>query len=334
MSVQKVSHKTKWAGLTLATAMLLAGCSANSATEPTEPSANSTSPSANAAAETNSGSPAATATSATPTASPTPAEVTWAKHKFANENFQIELPSNWKIETIKPDQYQLVKDMTASFNIVSENGRDLAEVRTGYPEVFDLTVRPTTEENTLIDSTPDPAHKMMNYAFISYNGSPNEAWMMLTAIEPEITPIWEAPLDGPVYTGGTGLFQGKLDNKAVLPSVDPALKGTKRFKAYTKTAEYKDLKKTMLSFKQLKAAPAEQEATGGNCVGAQYTYDLGDSGMSCDEAKAFFSQILKQPISTGAAEIMGVGACMMPFDTDPGYCNIDASGGKFTVTKK
>lgn len=100
--------------------MLLAGCSANSATEPTEPSANSTSPSAEAAAETNSGSPAATATSATPTASPTPAEVTWAKHKFANENFQIELPSNWKIETIKPDQYQLVKDMTASFNIVSE----------------------------------------------------------------------------------------------------------------------------------------------------------------------------------------------------------------------
>lgn len=334
MSVQKVSHKTKWAGLTLAAAMLLAGCSANSATEPTEPSANSTSPSAEAAAETNSGSPAATATSATPTASPTSAEVAWAKHEFANENFQIDLPSNWKIEKLKSDQYQSAKDMAASFNIVSENGRDLAEVRTGYPEVFDITVRPTTEENTLIDSTPDPDGKMVNYAFISYNGSSNEAWMMLTAIDPETAPIWEAPLDGPVYTGGTGVFQGKIDNKAVLPGVDPALKGTKRFEAYTKTDEYKNLKKSMLSFKQLKAAPVEHETTGGNCVGAQYTYELGNSGMSCDEAKAFFAEILNQPISTGAAEIMGVGVCMMPFDAEPGYCNIDASGGKFTVTKK
>ncbi len=334
MSVQKVRHKTTWAGLTLAAAMLLTGCSANSAAEPTEPSTDSTSSSASAAAASDSASPVATATSATPTTSPTSAEVTWAKHKFANENFQIELPTNWKIEKLKSDQYQSEQDMAASFNIVSENGRDLAEVRTGYPEVFDITVRPTTEENTLIDSTPDPDGKMVNYAFISYNGSPNEAWMMLTAIDPETAPMWEAPLDGPVYPGGTGVFQGKVDNKAVLPGVDSALKGTERFEAYTKTTEYKNLKKTMLSFKQLKATPGEQEVTGGNCVGAQYTYDLGNSGMSCDEAKVFFSKTLKQPISTGGAEIMGVGACMLPFDAEPGYCNIDASGGKFTVTKK
>lgn len=334
MHVQIHRYKTAWTGLALVTALVLTGCGSSSTADSTEPSGNSVTQSSKSSKVSTSATPSATSNSVTPSASSSASEMTWEKYKFANDNFQIDLPSNWKIKKIKAEQYQSVADMTESFNIVSENGRNLAEVRTGYPAVFDITVRPTSEENTLIDSTPDPAGKMVNYAFISYKGSPNEAWLTLTAIDPETASNWQPPLDGPVFEGGTGLFQSQIDEKTNLPGVDQKLKGIDRFKAYSKTEEYKNLKKTMLSFKQLKAAQAEQQSNDGSCIGAQYTYDLGDSGMSCDEAKAFFAQILKQPISTGAAELPGVGACMMPYDTEPGFCNINASDGQFTVSEK
>jgi len=335
MSSLHVQQLSKWAGLSTAVALALTGCSANSDT-PSPKTAEASSSSAKATEitkETASASPA-TASSASPSASVEPAKATWGKYKFANDNFQIDLPSNWKIEKLKADEYQTVSEMTSAFRIVSENDRDLAEVRTGYPEVMDITVRPSTQKNTVFDTDSSPAGNLVNYAFVSYNGSPNEAWMTLTSIGPSEAANWEPPLDGPVFTGGMGVFEAGIDEKTKLPDVDPSLKGASRFKAYVKTEEYKHLKRSMLSFKVLKGSSVVGESASGACVGAQYTYELADSGLSCTEAKAFFSEILEQPISTGAAELPGRGACMIPSDKAPGECIFDGTDGRLIVTKK
>lgn len=107
-------------------------------------------------------------------------------------------------------------------------------------------------------------------------------------------------------------------------------------KRYSKTEEYSQLKMAMLSFKQLKdIAPAGPEAAvGGQCTGATYTYELGNSGLTCDEAKTFLTSLLKEPIQTSAVEVSGVGACLLPGPTQAGYCNFDSTGGTFEFSMK
>lgn len=73
------------------------------------------------------------------------------------------------------------------------------------------------------------------------------------------------------------------------------------------------LKKTMLSFKQLKDGfPGYSEsATAGRCTGTKFIYELGDSEHSCDEAKTLLTRPLKHPLYTGTVELTEVGAWML-----------------------
>lgn len=322
------TRKTMWAGLAISS-LLLTGCSAaNTEATATSPAAvQSEQPSA--------------ATSPSATAKPTFSEkpkatkVTLDTHKFANGNFQIEMPSQWNLEEIEPTAAQINDDTLASFNIVSEDHRILAELRTGGKEEFDFPVGPNQAKNTVYDSEIDPTGGMLNYAFISYEDKPNEADLQLTAIAPEQLKTWDAGLENIFYSGGTGVFASSIDDKTKLPGVPESLRGAKRFQAYVKTEEYKQLKNAMLSFKQLSStAVAPTAEANGNCVGAQYTYDLGDSGLSCDEAKSFLTKMLAQPISAGSAEIMGVGACKLAFDDIDGFCDVTKTDGRFLIAKK
>ncbi len=256
-------------------------------------------------------------------------------HKLAGENFQLEIPSNWRLEKIKSNKYQIDPKNTASFNIVTEDGRRLAELRTGGEEIWDLIPFPNMAENTLFDAETDSQGGWNHYAFISYEGKPNQAEMMLTAVDPKVAKGWGNNLEGLIYSGGSGAFIASIDNTSKLPGVPDTLKGAERFKAYAKTDEYVQLKKAMLSFKQITSAASSSGAPANEaCVGAKYAYELGDSGLSCAEAKSFLSKILQQPIHTGAAEILGEGACLLAFDENPGHCNIDKTGGTFTYAAR
>lgn len=323
--VHLATRQKAWAALAVS-AMLLVGCGAAQSPEPKAASTPEKSPTASAVVPTS--SPSAD------TARPTPTQLVWKTHTLANGNFEIEMPSTWKLKEVEPISSQIDKETEASFMVLSQDGSELAELRTGGEQMFDFPVGPNQAKNTVFDSEIDPTGGMLNFSFISYQGHPNDAEIKLTAIEPEYQPTWDAGLENLYYSGGTGAFVAQLDSKSTLENVDPALQGAERFEAYAKTDQYKQLKRTMLSFKQLTGGTGNSESAEGQCVGAKYTYDLGDSGMTCDEAKSFLTQILEQPVHTGAAEIMGVGACLLEFEGAPGYCNIDESGGKFTYSEK
>lgn len=287
------------------------------------------------------------ASSSSPSASPTKA--TLEKHKIANGYFQITLPSDWNLEKLSNVAAQVHQDSAASFKITAVDGRQLAELRTGGEEIWDIAGLEGMATNKVFQTVGEEKLGSINFAFLSYEGQPDKAEIMLTALEPTAVKTWGDRLEGLIYEGGSGEFSTVLTTKTTLPGVAPALDGADRFKTYAKTKEYSQLKKAMLSFKQLKdVVPAEAEAeaeagpelesevaaAGDQCIGAKYTYDLGDSGLSCQEAKTFLTRLLEEPIQTGAVERRGVGACLLAWEGAPGYCHVGSTGGRFNFSVK
>lgn len=323
---------TMLAGAAISAALILTGCGQTATSAPAKTTAStSTSLSPVTAA---SSSPSTSNTTESTSASPTKA--TLETHKIANGHFQITMPSDWKLEKLTNVAEQVHKDSTASFKVVAADGRQLAEIRTGGEQVWDIVPLVGMAKNLVFDVEGKDKFGSINFAFLSYEGSTDKAEMMVTALEPDLVKTWGDRLEGLLYTGGSGDFSIVLSSKTELPGVADSLKGAERFKAYAKTDEYSQLKKTMLSFKQLKdVVPAGSEAgVGGQCNGAKYTYELGDSGLTCDEAKTFLTRLLKEPIHTGAVEIMGVGACLLAMPDQPGYCNVESTGGTFEFSMK
>ena len=323
---------TMWAGAAISAALVLTGCgqAATSAPAATTASTTTTPSTVTTASSTPSDSGTPESTSASPT------KATLETHRIANGHFQIKMPSDWKLEKLANVAAQVHKDSTASFKIVADDGRQLAELRTGGEQIWDIVPLIGMAKNSVFDTAGSGKFAGINYAFLSYEGQADKAEMMLTALEPDAVKTWGDRLEGLLYTGGSGEFSTVLSSKTKLPGVAESLKGADRFKAYAKTEEYSQLKKAMLSFKQLKdIAPAEPEAAaGGQCTGAKYTYELGDSGLTCDEAKTFLTRMLKEPIHTSAVELSGVGACLLPGPTQEGYCNVDSTGGTFEFSMK
>lgn len=246
------------------------------------------------------------------------------------------MPSDWKLEELANVAEQVHQESTASFMIIAADGREMAELRTGAQEIMDINPSMGQAENTVFDTTGDAKFGNLNYAFLSYDGQADNADMMLTALKPEWVKTWGVRLEGLLYTGGSGEFVASLSSKSKLPGVPDSLKGAQRFKAYAKTEEYSQLKQAMLSFKQLKnVVPVGSEAVADDaCVGATYTYELANSGLSCAEAKAFLTQLLKQPVHTSAVELTGVGACLLPGPTQAGYCDVNRTDGRFEFSIK
>lgn len=316
----------------MSAALVLSGCSQVATSAPAETAApTSTTPSPTTEA---SSQPSASGTTASVSASPT--QATLETHKIANGHFQVTMPSDWKLEKLTNVAAQTHQGSAASFKIMAADGRKLAELRTGGEEIWDIVPLVGMAKNPVFDTAGSGKFAGINYAFLSYEGQQDKAEMMLTALEPAAAKTWGDRLEGLIYTGGSGEFSAELTTKTKLPGVADSLKGADRFKAYAKTEEYSQLKKAMLSFKQLKdIAPAEPEAAaGGQCIGAQYTYELADSGLSCQEAKSFLTRMLKEPIHTGAVDRTGVGACLLPWPGEPGYCDVDSTGGRFNFSMK
>ncbi|MGB9033692.1 MAG: hypothetical protein WCC45_04135 [Paeniglutamicibacter sp.] len=321
---------TMWAGMAISAALLLTGCG-QAATSP-----GTTVPPSAAPASVTEASSRPSTPEAIESSPPSPTQATLETHKIANAHFQITMPSDWKLEKLTNVAAQVHKDSTASFKIVAADGRQLAEIRTGGEEIWDIVPLAGLAKNTVFDSAGDGEFGGLNYEFLSYDGQADQAEMMLTALDSDSAKTWGDRLESLIYAGGSGEFSAALTSKSVLPGVADSVKGAERFKAYAKTEEYSQLKKAMLSFKQLKdVVPAGSEsATTGRCAGAKFTYELGDSGLSCDEAKTLLTRLLKQPIHTGAVELTGVGACMLPGPTQPGHCNVESTGGTFEFSMR
>ena len=321
-----------WAGVVMAAALVLTGCSQSGTSVPAETTA-PTSATPSPVAESSS-DPSTLAATASAAASPT--QATLETHQIANGHFQITMPSPWRLEELTNIPAQVHQDSTASFKIMAADARQLAEIRTGGVSIFDINPMNNTAKNTVFDVEGEDTFGDINFAFLSYEGQSEEAEMMLTALQPASAKNWGTRLPGLIYTGGSGNINTVLTSQTKLPGVADSLKGVQRFQAYATTDEYSQLKKAMLSFQQLKdITPAEEEApAGGQCIGARFSYELGDSELSCQEAKTFLTLMLEEPIHAGTVGRKGVGTCTVAWESEPGYCDVDSTGGRFNFSVK
>lgn len=321
-----------WAGAVITAALVLTGCSQAGNSAPAETAApTSATPSPVTGASSGPSTAAATAGAA---ASPT--EATLKTHQIANGHFQITMPSAWRLEELTDIAAQVHQGSTASFRIMAADGRQLAEIRTGGAAVFDTNPMNNMAENSVLDVQGEGKFGGINFAFLSYEGQSDNAEMMLTALQPANIKNWGGRLPGLIYTGGSGEFSTVLTSETKLPGVADSLKGVERFEMYAKTDEYSQLKNAMLSFEQLKdIAPAEEAGVlGGQCIGARFSYELGDSGLSCQEVKTFLTVMLEEPIHAGVVGRKGVGTCTVAWESEQGYCDVASTGGRFNFSAK
>lgn len=321
-----------WAGAVMTAALLLTGCSQAGTPAPVESAVPTlTTPAPVTGASSGPSTPAATVSAV---ASPT--QATLETHEIANGHFQLTVPSDWRLEKLNNIAAQIHQDSAASFKIVAADGRQLAEIRTGGAAVSEINPMRSTAANSVFDVEGEDKFGGINFVFLSYDGHPENAELMLTALQPASAKNWEVRLPGLIYKGGSGDISTVLTKETKLPGVIDSLKGVERFEAYAKTDEYSQLKKAMLSFQQLKdIAPTEEASVaGGQCIGSRFSYELGDSALSCQEAKTFLTLMLEEPIHAGVVGLKGVGTCAVAFANEPGYCEVDSTGGRFNFSAK
>ena len=321
-----------WAGVVMATGLVLTGCSQTGTAAPAETVASTSV--TNSPVPVASSGPSIPPTTASAAASPAP--VTWETQEIANGHFQIMMPSAWRLEELSHIAAQVHEGSTASFNIMAADGRQLATIRTGGVAVYDTNPMNNMAENSVFDVAGEDKFGGINFAFLSYEGQPDNAEMMITAMQPASAKSWGGRLAGLIYKGGSGDISTALTSETKLPGVADSLKGVERFEAYAKTEEYSQLKKVMLSFQQLKdiALAGETGVADGECIGARFSYELGDSGLSCQEAKTFLAVMLEEPIHAGVVGRKGVGTCTVAWESEPGYCDVDSTGGRFKFSTK
>jgi|GEM_PF-3905553 len=133
---------------------------------------------------------------------------------------------------------------------------------------------------------------------------------------------------GPSQSSGATFYR-VIGDAERLTGVDPGPTGAARAKAYAQTEAYRVLKATMLSLKETKKFTAPPLGEANSCVGAKYTYELGNSQLGRDELKAFLERLLQERPSTGGVEIIGFGACMLAVLEEPGFYLVDSTEGRF-----
>ncbi|GAA1878176.1 hypothetical protein GCM10009715_26090 [Paeniglutamicibacter psychrophenolicus] len=69
-------------------------------------------------------------------------------------------------------------------------------------------------------------------------------------------------------------------------------------------------------------------------VGAVHAYDLAGSGMGCAQARAFVQKLSDTRPSAGVVELMGHGACELPYPGLSGRCIVEDTGDTYRYELK
>lgn len=105
-----------------------------------------------------------------------------------------------------------------------------------------------------------------------------------------------------------------------------------------KTTEYRQFKAMMISLERTTQAasgtPQADAGAGGPRAGALCSFDLADSGMSCAQAASFVQKLSGTRPGAGGVEIMGHGACEMPYPGLCGRCIMEDTGVTFRYELK
>lgn len=328
MSTRIPQHKMlAFAALATLGSLALAACSSPGSTAST-PTPSTTAPATTAAPSSMPTAPATT--SATPQ---TPRLTT---HSIAKGHFELTMPADWRMKEIKLEPWQEDRSAATSLRIQNAKGKDMAVFMSGGPGPSGLSLMDDGEKYTQLDKAK-PALKTQNfYSFEALGAKGEKASINLSAFDlGQATTL--SHLESLVsYDDGHGYFGREIAKDEKLDGVPASAKGMERLQAYAKSAEYGQIKAMMLSLKQTKSTGtgSAQAEGAGTCIGAVYTYDLAGSGLSCAEAKSFVQKLSDSRPSAGAVEILGHGACELPYPGNPGKCVVEGSGATFSYQMK
>ncbi len=260
------------------------------------------------------------------------------KHKVGKGHFELEMPADWSlVETGEYFEGQVHEDLKSTYSIRNAKGSEMAVLSTGI-EYYAHGEPPMTQVHNEIIDFSDKAVNGQSYVFATSKGSTGTSISLAMGKKNQLEVADALPWVFSPSQSRSATFYRVIEDDEQLTGVDPSLTGAARARAYAKTEEYRQLKSIMLSLKEIKkfTAPPLGEASteAASCVGAQYTYELGNSQLSCDEAKAFLQRLLQERPSTGGVEIIGFGACMLAVEGEPGFCLVDSTGGRFEFSVK
>lgn len=255
------------------------------------------------------------------------------KRTVGKGHFELELPADWGlVETGEYFEGQVHEDLKSSYSIRNAKGAQMAVLSTGI-EYYAHGEPPMTQVHNEIVDFSDKAVNGQSYVFATSKGSTGTSISLAMGKKNQLEVADALPWVFSPSDSSSATFYRVIEDDEQLTGVDPSLTEIARAKAYAKTPEYRQLKSVMLSMREIKkftAPPLGEASTApASCVGAKYSYDLGNSQLSCDEAKAFLQRLLQERPSTGGVEIIGVGACMLAWEDAPGFCLVESTGGRF-----
>lgn len=334
MSVRIPQHKMLALAATATLSVLaLTGCN------PSDPAAPTAAALTTATTGTNPASSSPSATSAAPTTEAAAAETPQLKtHSIAKGHFKLTTPADWTLKEEKLEQWQEDAGSATSLRIQNGRGKDMAVLMTGGAGTTSLTLVNEGSRYTQLDRATPNIDRTGFYSFDALGTTGDTASINLNFID----------LAGPTnlshleslftYDGNYGYFGREISKNEQLDGVPASAKGMERLRSYAKTTEYGQIKAMMLSLERTEKAasgtPQAQAEAGGPCVGAVYSYDLADSGMSCAEAKSFVQKLADSRPSAGSVEIMGHGACELPYPGHAGRCFVEDTGATFNYEMK
>lgn len=306
-----------------------------------------------AAAESSvSGAPATSQSQTATTTAPTIPEL--KKHLVADGTLSFESPAEWTLQDQPLESHQTPGPTTVNIEVRDATGATVASLRTGMGTVLHQEYVPGAP--LLPYKIRDQEKTSLEHSFAE-TYSPNTFMLETLGKGAEIQgsvalglPLAK-PTDSLQYlapsavNGAEGLYFGHfIEPGDAVADVDKALTGDAKFTAYMKTTQYQDLKAMLVSLRQLApkagiSAPANTESA--QCLGASYSYDLKDSGMSCTEAKTFVQKIHDEGGGgAGGFELVGHGGCYT-IDEDGAFveqddliCTVESTDKKFGITMR
>lgn len=306
-----------------------------------------------AAAESSvSAAPATSQSQPDPTTAPAIPEL--KRHLVADGTLSFESPVEWTLQDQPLESHQTPGPTTVNIEVRDATGKTVASLSTGmgavlhYEYVPDAPMLPykiRDQEKTSLEHSLAETHSPNTFMLETLGkGAEIQGSVALgmPLAEPKDSLQYLAPS---AVNGAEGLYFGHfIEPTDALTDVDKALTGDAKFTAYMKTTQYQDLKAMLVSLRQLApkaglAAPANTEPV--QCLGASYSYDLKDSGMSCTEAKGFVQKIHDEGGGgAGGFELVGHGGCYT-MDEDGAYveqddliCTVETTGKKFGITMR
>ncbi|MFL4479180.1 hypothetical protein ACIPUB_13010 [Paeniglutamicibacter sp. ORCA_105] len=259
-------------------------------------------------------------------------------HSIAKGHFELTAPADWTLTEQKLEPWQEDTGSATSLRIQNGRGEDMAAIMTSGLGQTSLTFVNKGQRYTQLDRATPNIEPSSFYSFDALGTTGDTASINLNCID-LAGPTNLSHLDSLfTYDGNYGNFRRNISKNEQLDGVPASVKGMERLRAHAKTTEYGQIKAMMISLERTEKAasgtPRADADADRPCVGALYTYNLADSGMSCAEAESFVKKLADARPSAGSVEIRGHGSCELPYPGHAGRCIVGETGATFNYEMK